>query len=111
MWGILLAVLVALPRVSLVVYPRVVVAGHSTHLECRVPRHPANRWLELGIVDAHSSLVQLDGDQGPVISVRVLDVPCLGDTATVYCVLTATDGVYHVTQSIGVVCQSATVLR
>ena len=104
MWNVLLALLLALPRVGIVVYPRAVMAGSLVHVECRVPRNPANRWLEMGIVDAHSSLIQLDGEQGPVISVRTLDVPCLGDVVTAYCVLTATDGKFTATLPILVSC-------
>lgn len=66
-----------LPRVSILLYPQVLLAGQAARLECRVARHPDNRWLQYGVAELGVSLRQLDGEAAPVIYHRLLThVPC-----------------------------------
>ncbi len=65
------------PALTIEVMPRVVLAGASLRVICRVRKDPANRWLDLGVPDVRISGRQLDGDEAPSFhELRVERVPC-----------------------------------
>ena len=104
MWWLVVLSL-ALPRVSLVVYPRALREGGSVHVECRIARHSANRWLTMGLGDSVST-IQLEGEAAPVIHVRVLRAECLPEgTPQAFCLLSGTDGeLRRAVQPVAVLC-------
>ena len=72
------------------VTPRAILQGGAVRLECRIPRHPDNRVVELGIVGVRTSAKTLDGDRAPVLHSLVIEnVPCEGTEA--YCHLVRTN--------------------
>ena len=103
MW-LALALLLALPRVSLVVTPRVVQAGQSVHIKCRVPRHPDNRRLEFGLVEWSVSVRELAGERAEVIWPTVAQVPCVEEVVA-YCFLTSTTRTFTAAAPVQVTCQ------
>ena len=67
LWGWLL-VAAALPRVSILVQPRMLTwAESSLRIECRVQRHANNRHLWIGVADMTDSYRQVDGANDRVI--------------------------------------------
>jgi len=102
----LLAFLTALPRVGIIAYPKALREGGSVHVECRVARHPHNRWLTMGLGDS-VSVIQLDGEAAPVIHVRTFRAECLPEgQPQAFCLLSGTDGeLRQAVQPIGVLCE------
>ena len=98
-----LELLLALPRVSVVVYPQVVLEGHQVRIECRVARDARNRWLEWGLDQGDSSGRQVEGESGPVVFTQLFRADCLSPLKA-YCHLTTTDRVWLVTAPLTVVC-------
>ncbi len=86
----LLLLLSAPSRVSIAVLPTIVPAGGTVRVTCTVPRHPDNRWLEIGVyyeggVVYQSSLRQLDGDTAPITHTMLVDhMPCEAVVASCY---------------------------
>ena len=102
MWLAVAAVLALLPRVSLIVSPRLLMEGHAVRLECRIARHPDNRWMELGVVDVTSSFRELHGRASAVVyTIRLEHLPCGEQEA--YCVLGAQQRQYADRHSVTVV--------
>lgn len=64
----LLTVALTEPRVTARVSPGAVMAGNSVRVTCRVPAHPDNRGVYIGISDYTSHFVQIDGERGPITS-------------------------------------------
>ncbi len=90
---LLLALLLLLStptRVSIAVVPAAIPAGGTLRVTCTVPRHPDNRWLEIGVyyeggVVYQSSLRQLDGESAPVThTMYVTHMPCEAVVASCY---------------------------
>ena len=98
----LLVVVLALPRVSLVVFPRISRAGTLVRVECLVARHPANRQLDFGLIDWAVSSRVLDGEVAQVIYTQVLHVPCT-DQVTAFCLLTSTERTYRDLRTVQIV--------
>ena len=96
----------ALPRVSLVVSPRIVMGGHSTRLECRVARHPENRQLRYGLAEWSESERQLDGERAQVVWTTTLQVPC-GEWVAYCLVVDATGKHWQARQSVTAICGEA----
>lgn len=86
-----LVALAALPRVGLVVRPQVVYAGHTIFIECRVPRWPDNRQLDMGLAGWAVSSRSLEGASAAVIYTQRLTAPCDPDLMA-FCLLTTADG-------------------
>ena len=103
MW-VLLALLAALPRVGLVVYPRIAQEGQQLHVECRVPRHPDNRRLEFGLIEWSVSFRDLAGEDAQVIWPTNVHVPCT-EQVMAYCRLITTKGEFLATTPVMVVCR------
>lgn len=79
------------PRVTVRANPRVVMAGNAVGVTCRVPRHPDNRGLTVGIDGYRSSYVQLDGEAARVTHLVTYEhVPC--EAGDAYCVLADAGG-------------------
>ncbi len=76
---------------SIAVTPALVPAGGTVRVTCTVPRHPDNRWLEIGVyygggVVYQSSLRQLDGEAAPITHMMTVDhMPC--ETVVALCYL------------------------
>ena len=92
-WGWLLLAAV-LPRVSILVQPRVVDPPSGwLRIECRVARHPENRRLFIGVADLTDSARQIDGANDRVIhELTVKYIPCQPQV-TAYCELHDARGV------------------
>ena len=86
----MIAIVAVLPRISLVVQPHVLLREGLVRLECHLPHHPENRWLEFGLEGWSLSLRQLDGDKAAVIYTQLVRVPC--GEQVVYCLLTDAAG-------------------
>ena len=87
LWGWLL-VAAALPRVSILVQPRIVdVASHWLRIECRVRRHPENRLLRIGVADLTESARLVDGELDRVIHELVVHTIASCEDMLAYCVL------------------------
>lgn len=73
---------------TITVSPRVVMAGGSIRVTCRVVRDQANRWLDIGVVGYRASGEQLDGADAFVTHDLTVDhVPC--DVSLAFCRLIA----------------------
>lgn len=79
-------------RVSISLSPRVVMAGGSFWLTCRVPRDSHNRMLEYGVVDLRpGSQRDLEGDAAQITWKALVErVPC--DVGPAYCAVKTDDG-------------------
>ena len=102
MWLAVVATLALLPRLSLVVSPRLFMEGHAVRLECRIARHPDNRWMELGVVDVTSSFRELEGTQSQVVYSLLLEHLGCGEWEA-YCQLGTTRGQQRVREAVTVV--------
>lgn len=72
---------------SVKAYPAVIMAGGTTYITCRVPRHVDNRWVEWGIENYHNSGRQLDGIHAMVTHKAMFqNIPC--DSGDAYCTVT-----------------------
>lgn len=81
----------AVPRVTIDVNPRAVMAGGTIRLRCRVPRDEHNRKLEFGVDGYVSSQYDLEGAEARVTWERLVDhVPC--DAGPAYCAVRTDDG-------------------
>lgn len=80
-------ILLALPRVGLVVRPQIVRDGQRVWVECRVARHPDNRVLEWGLAGTTHSARELDGANAQVIHSQWFEVDCQ-EPPVAYCLLT-----------------------
>jgi hypothetical protein len=73
---------------TIAVSPLIVPAGSSLRVTCRVVRDPANRWLDMGVVDYRVSGEQLDGASALVThEMTIAHVPC--EAAVAFCRLGA----------------------
>jgi hypothetical protein len=61
MWLMLFLFLAGPTELELMVRPLVAMRGASVHVRCRVPPHPDNRYLDIGLEGERSSRRQLDG--------------------------------------------------
>ena len=69
---------------TLTVYPRVVFAGSGVRVQCRVPRHEANRTVTWGFTEWTSRERQLDGASAPITWTYTFNhVPC--DPGLAFC--------------------------
>ena len=100
------------PRVSIAVTPTVLSVGAILRVTCTVPRHPDNRWIEIGVyyeggVVYQSSLRQLDGETALVTHVMtVTHMPCDATVAQCY-VVPAVGPTYRAVRAVVVAgCQS-----
>lgn len=76
--------LLSAERVTIKVSPYVVMAGGTVRVTCRVPRHPENRRLTIGLSNYRESQRDLEGEYAPVThEVTYEHVPCETDLA--YC--------------------------
>lgn len=82
-----LLVAAALPRISIQT-PRVVnIRDQYVRIECRVARHPDNRYLRIGLVDVAASDRQIDGADASVVHELIVRAfPCEPEL-TAYCIL------------------------
>ena len=103
MWMAVFVWLFAAPWATITMNPRAVFVGGGTNITCRVPRHPDNRIIHLGIADVRESVQQLDGEAArTVFELQVLRLPC--EASEGYCAITRADGSRQVyTQSLQIV--------
>ena len=94
------------PEVRIDVLPRVMMAGASIRLTCRVTPHPDNRELSMGFTNWTESVRQLEGADAPIIhQITRGPVPC--DPGEAYCRLKrTTEGIIAKT-TIEVTCPAA----
>lgn len=76
------------PQLTIDVYPRVLFAGGTLHLTCRVPPSSGNRYLDFGIQDYRVSRDELDGKV--THEVWLEKVPC--DVGPAFCAVTDAAG-------------------
>lgn len=90
---VVLGVLIAgaSPNFSLTASPNVVTVGGSVNLSCRVPKHPDNRSISLGLENYTTSTRQLDGEQSPsIFTLKVDHIPC--DAGPAFCTVAGVGG-------------------
>ena len=93
--AVLAHAVIAERMVSVSVMPRVVMAGNTIRLTCKVPQHPDNRLLDYGVANYREhSQRQLDGEHSRMTWEAYVDhVPCVADA--VYCAVLRADGQWH----------------
>lgn len=79
-----IAMLWAQAAVTLKVDPRIVGLGGNTWVTCRVPKHPDNRKLTLGIRNHRLSDYQLNGLKAPSMhTLLVSEIPCMPEVVAI----------------------------
>lgn len=92
------------PPLTMTVVPRIVFAGQSLRVECRLQRTSLNRMITLGVRDWTASTRQVDGAAAPITWTQIFaPVPC--DVGPAFCTVTraASQPALIVEQSIDVV--------
>lgn len=94
-WVVWLLLAALLPRVGISVQPRIAKFKEALRIECRIARHPDNRYLILGLVDITESHREIHGEHDRVIhELIVRSVPC--ETVLAYCLLVDQHGKSYV---------------
>lgn len=76
---------------KLTVSPRVLMAGNTVRMTCRVPRHPDNRLVQWGFSDYLNSTRDLEGERSPITWEAYFNhVPC--DPGIAYCAVVRANG-------------------
>lgn len=79
------------PTVSIQVAPRLVMEGQPLRITCKVPRHPDNRKLEIGLLGMKSSTFPLNGEAGAVTNnLFIAHADC--GVGPAYCLLSTVTG-------------------
>ena len=78
--------ILAADRVTIRTSSNVIMAGGAIRVTCRVPRHPENRKLTIGLHNYRESQLDLEGEYAPVTHEILYDhIPCETDVA--YCIV------------------------